>query len=281
MGIKKAMNDAMGGAPVAPAPSVETPSTQAVTAEIATPAVEAPVDGQKPVAPTTGDKKQKSAAFEQFKNMGISAREKYTDEQKSIECSKSDTIQFVIALGHPGKPQKRVQGGQALASFQVVGYMFKALEDVSVPVAKQIEGAKSVMDCEIVGSKEIKAGETFQLTLFETGCFISRIEYGGHFTGGGDEVILHATVSQTHEGRPLTVLKRPTSPIKDKMELIAEKVPGADGKSVYKCKPEYEEKFGYLFTKKKATRTLSGKKTEQESYKALAAAFRQYETAKH
>ena len=176
-----------------------------------------------------GDKKQKSAAFEQFKNMGISAREQYTDEQKAVECSKSDTIQFVIALGHPGKPQKRVQGGQAMASFQVVGYMFKALEDVSVPVAKQIEGAKSVMDCEIVGTKEIKAGETFQLTLFETGCFISRIEYGGHFTGGGDEVILHATVSQTHEGRPLTVLKRPSSPIKDKMELIAEKVAGADG----------------------------------------------------
>lgn len=270
MGIKQAMQNEQKGSPVvAPTVTAEVPTSPVAPATAEVPTQKPPV--------SAGDKKQKSAAFDEFKSQGVMAREQYTDEQKAVECSKSETIQFVIALGHPGKPQKRVQNGKSLESHQVVGYVFKALEDVSVPVAKPIEGSKSLMDCELVGEKQVKAGETFMLTLFETGCFISRIEYGGHFTGGGDEVILHATISATHDGRPLTVLKRPSAPIKDKMELIADKIPGADGKNTYKCKPEYEEKFGYLFTRKKATRTLGAKKSDEGSYKALAAAFRQFQ----
>lgn len=271
MGIKQAMQNEQKGAPVAPT----------VTAEVPTAPVAPTADAPAPKPPVSaGSGKEKSAAFEDFKAQGIAAREQYTDEQKAVECSKSDKVQFVIALGHPGRPQKRVQNGKSLESYQVVGYVFKALEDVTVPVAKPVEGGKSLMDCEMVGEKQVKAGETFMLTLYETGHFISRIEYGGHFTGGGDEVILHATISATHQGRPLTVLKRPSAPIKDKMELIADRIPGADGKNTYKCKPEYEEKFGYMFLKKKATRTLGAKKDSEGSFKALAAAFRQYENGK-
>lgn len=227
-------------------------------------------------AGNVGDGKDKNTAFVKFKQTGVSVREQMTEEQKALEGSKSGAVKFITALGNPKKPVKRVQGGERLPSYEVVGYKFEALEPVQVPTCLPKKGAKSNMDVEPPTWREVKAGEQFDLSCAELGVMIAGIEYAGIFNGGGDEVILHVTISKARGGVPNTVLKRREGALKSDLTLIADKEKGENGKSTYTVKPEYAEKFGYLFVQTPTNRGTAGATKVGESPRELAAALRVY-----
>ena len=136
------------------------------------------------------------------------------------------------------------------------------------------------MECEEPVWEDVKAGEEFFLNLYETGLLISQVEYAGTFNGGGDEVVLHATFSQARGNTPLTVIKRKGAPIKDKLLPVAD-VTDVNGKKTYTIKPEYQEKFGYLYVRRAGIRGagMGTKVATKDTERNLAAAFRQF-TAK-
>lgn len=240
-----------------------------------------PVAGAPTPAPGTdegkaGSDKDKNTAFVKFKQTGVSVREQMTEEQKALEGSKSGAVKFITALGNPKKPVKRVQGGERLPSYEVVGYKFEALEPVQVPTCLPKKGAKSNMDVEAPTWREVKAGEQFDLSCAELGVMIAGIEYAGVFNGGGDEVILHVTISKARGGVPNTVLKRREGALKSDLTLIADKESGENGKSTYTVKPEYADKFGYLFVQTQTNRGTAGATKVGESPRELAAALRVY-----
>ena len=232
------------------------------------------------VQPTVEAKKSTgSAKSEAFKNSGAVIRQQMTPEQKEAEGSKSDKIAFVACLGNPARSQSRKVEGRYDPSYQVVGYKFRALEDVNVPVAPFKEGCKDIL--EVVKSdatRPVKAGEEFDLNVMETAFLICRPEYAGSFNGEGRGVFISPTISATRQD-PAPCMKATEGSIKENMILVAEMVDqtpdGKGGRAI--VKPEYEA-FAELF-KARSTRRSGGasaaSKAKGESVKNTAAAFRE------
>lgn len=236
-------------------------------------------EGAPVVAPTPAQNTKAAGAntkTEQFKQDGANIRSQYTDDQKALEGSKSDKVAFVCALGDPNKKQARVEGKQSIDSYAVVGYKFKALEDMTVPFAPIKEGFKSLTDVEPATEKAVKAGEVFALNLVETAQLISRIEYAGKFCGEDDVVVLSVKASKSREELLPILSKQGTGSIKSNMELIAEMQGAtADSKGTPVIKPEFAESFSNLYVKKVAKRGTGTKdKKAGEGQANIAAAFR-------
>lgn len=226
--------------------------------------------------PATPAKAGANTKTEQFKQDGANIRSQYTDDQKALEGSKSDKVAFVCALGDPNKKQARVEGKQSIDSYAVVGYKFKALEDMTVPFAPIKEGFKSLTDVEPATEKPVKAGEVFALNLVETAQLISRIEYAGKFCGEDEVVVLSVKASKSREELLPILSKQGAGSIKSNMELIAE-MQGvtADSKGTPVIKPEFADSFGKLYVKKTAKRGTGTKDRKAgEGQANIAAAFR-------
>lgn len=107
---------------------------------------------------------------------------------ESIFGSKSDTIAFVAPLGDPSHPDTtKDKDGNTSVTPYIVGYRFKALADIEVPECGLDEDArKNLMSFKDKnGKKVVKAGETFDLTRFETGLLLAAPEFNGRLTGEG------------------------------------------------------------------------------------------------
>lgn len=211
-----------------------------------------------------------------FKANGASIRAQMSEDQKATEGSKRDKVAFVAALGDPNKKQSRVEGKEAKPSYMVVGYQFKVLEDMTVPKAPIKADFKTPLDVEAITEEPVKAGTVVSLNLVETGAFISRPEFAGQFTGEGQEVSIIAKISKDREEpKPALRMSSGTGSIKSNMVLIADMVPGEDGKNKPQIKPEFEEKFGVLYKKRRATKKQagSGASAAGESAANIAAAF--------
>ena len=111
-----------------------------------------------------------------------------------ILCSKSNTIAFVAPLGDPSHPDttttKEADGSiKKTVTSYIVGFRFKALEDMEVPDCGLAEDArKNLMsyNADKVNNKKLaKAGETFDLTRFETGMLLAPPEFNGKISGEG------------------------------------------------------------------------------------------------
>lgn len=221
-----------------------------------------------------------SSGLQAFKADGAAVRAQLSEDEKSIECSKSDKVEFVAAIGDPSKDTSRVEKGQSIASHPVVGFQFKLLEDAEVPFSPIKVNGKGILDVEPVQMRQHKAGEIISLNLSETARFMSQLQYGGRFTGGANPVILTATVTQDRANEPLPVLKYAsgTGSIKEGMVLVADMV-GADPSKKYKGEPqlkdEFKESFAGLYSRKRLTRTKTEKKAGEDC-KNIAAAFRKY-----
>ena len=150
-------------------------------------------------------KKDIKAENESFRNNGASEREAMSEDQKQLEGSASDKVAFVCALGNPAKPQKRVENGKPVDSYQVVGFRFNLSESMNIPVAPLKHGCKSLIDVEGLTEVNHPAGMV-DLNLLEMGAFISKIEFAGTFTGGDKPVMLSAKVSKDRD-EPLPILK--------------------------------------------------------------------------
>ena len=229
-------------------------------------------EGQTTVTPAPAEKvAKKSSGTDAFRAEGAKIRQTMSADERAIEGSKSDKIAFVNALGNPARKQDRVEGGKSIPCYEVVGYTFKALEDVEVPVLPL--QSSDPFNTTVAEPKHVKAGETFTCNIMEMASLISRPEYAGKFSGEGDIITLSAKANKTRP-TPLPILKRAVGSIKTEMDLVAEMV-DENGKKIAKVKPEYEEKFAIIFKKKSAS--ASGvKKTHKagESAADLAAAFR-------
>ena len=240
---------------------------------------------EAPEATTTANaepikKGKKDSKAEAFKAEGAKIRDAESDDVKAAEGSKSDKVAFVCALGDPNKKQPRVANKKDVDSYVVVGYKFKALEDMMVPVAPLKAGFKNLIDTEAPTERQVKAGEMISLNLVETGLFISRNEFAGIFTGEGEAVFVTAKFSDERGDEPLPVLRKmnPGS-IKENMDLVADMVGvTADSKGTPKVKPEYADIFGVLYQARKAQRGTGTpkEKVQGESYKSMAAAFRSF-----
>lgn len=218
-----------------------------------------------------------SKKSDEFRLKGQALRAQMTDDQKAIEGSKSDKVAFICALGDPTRKQDRVEKNENITSYVVVGYKFKVLEDMDVPVSPLKPDWKFMTDTGAISMRHVKAGEVVSLNLIETAAFISRPEFAGKFTGEGDEVILSAKNSASRP-EPLPILKKGANggSIKANMEFVAEIV-GAEngGKGTAKVKDEYVDIFSVLYTKKSAGRkTATTAKKAGEASADIAAAFR-------
>lgn len=115
---------------------------------------------------------------------------------ESILGSKSDTVAFVAALGDPSDPDTTTTevGGQKDVRVvpRIVGYRFKALVDMEVPDCGTEDDFKKNKMSFVAEKKNnrrpVKAGETFDLTRFETGMLLSPVEFNGKATGGDKPV---------------------------------------------------------------------------------------------
>lgn len=105
--------------------------------------------------------------------------------------SKSGTIEFIAPLGDPSKDDVTQVGDQKIVTPTIVGYRFRALVDMEVPECGTDSDLKSnpMSFKNIDGKKAVKAGETFDLTRFETGLLLSPAEFNGRVTGGQHEMV--------------------------------------------------------------------------------------------
>lgn len=243
-------------------------------------AVAEPVEATAEATPTpatgvAGAKTSKSKV-DAFKAKGELLRKKLSEDEKKLEGSKSDKVQFICALGDPSRKQARTKDKVSVNSYVVVGYKFKVLEDMTIMKAPYKETYKSPFDVEQATPVAVKAGEIVSLNIMETAMFISKIEFAGCFNGGGKEVTLSAAAAKDRE-QVLPILKLKDGSIKEGMELIAEMIGVGEGKKgTPQVKEEYKKDFGVLFTKKAMERKKksTASKAKGESQKNLAAAFR-------
>lgn len=112
--------------------------------------------------------------------------------------SMSDQLCFVAALGDPSQDDiTYIDKGDGTKDKKVdpviVGYRFTAKCDLEVPdVAPGDDLKKNLMsyapDADLSKTRTVKAGETFDLTKFETGALISREEFNARALGGEIQV---------------------------------------------------------------------------------------------
>lgn len=236
-------------------------------------AAPAPDTTPAPKAGTTAN----ANAGAKFRDTGASLRENLSDDQKAAEGSKSDKVEFIAVLMNPAKKSSRVENKKSIPSHPVVGYKLRLLEDAMVPYAPL--KSNNELDVENITYVQRKAGEVISLNIIETGAFISMVEYGGRFCGNGKAVVIGAAFSKERQGepRPVLNLEENIGSIKTSMELIADMKTVEGGGSVAVVKDEFKDTFGKLFVKKSvgAKPNRGGQpKTAGESYKNLAAAFR-------
>ena len=226
--------------------------------------------------PQSGKATAASNQTEAFRKKGADARANMTEDQKQQEGARAGNVEFICALGDPSRKQSRVDNSTSVPSHVVVGYKFKVNEDTTVPFAPIAENWKTPLDTEEPTERPVKAGEVVNLNIVETARFITRLEYGGRFTGGNIPVGISAKVAKDRT-EPLPVLnKLGRGSIKENMELIADMV-GADDKhaGTPAIKEEYKASFSALYRKKSlGSKSTGSAQADGETQKVLAAAFR-------
>lgn len=247
----------------------------------------APADSKAPIKTSGGNADTtRTNKHADFKALGESIGASMTAEDKAKEGSMRGAVAFVCALGNPKQKQDRVEKGKSVPCYKPVGYKFKALQDIMVPVIPLKENYNSLIDVAIENATEVpvKAGETFICNLREYGALISKTEFNGIFNGEGREVFLGVTFSGTRE-EPYPILKAAEGSIKETMELVAnvEEVKGTDGAVTkkYTVKDEFAEKFGMLFKARSTSRSGAGSARASEagvSASNIARALQDYYT---
>jgi len=146
---------------------------------------------QQPAAPVAAKAEATAKAKENVK-----AEMPVNDEGVKEFGQLADKLEFLNCLGDPSNDD--VTGDRKDPT--IVGYRFKALVDMSVPqVAPGVDFKKNLMSYdleELKASKElkVKAGQTIDLTKFETGLLLSRPEFNGRVLGGKTPVTCSYTI---------------------------------------------------------------------------------------
>lgn len=147
------------------------------------------------------------------KEVDKAAIDKAASIDPAIVGTMSDKIELVASIADPSRPDKMMRKNKKTGKQQehvigtIVGYSFKALDDIEVPDVNTTLFYKSdLMDFveeEKNNKRQVKKGETFNLTHFETAKLLSTPEYNGDVLGGKFKaVIAYQKPSGTPKKRP-------------------------------------------------------------------------------
>jgi len=193
--------------------------------------------------------------------------------------TKSDSVAYVCPLGDPSRPELTIIKGkdgkpdQRKTNSRFVGHRFRALEDMVVPDCGLRYEKGDLMDYypeRLHQTREVKAGEEFDLTLMEIGLLFALPEYNAIVTGGDIKVAISFRNGKPDGAAKVDGSDLPTvsvrllgdGSIKDLQPidvLTYETV--ADGKSTRKIRtmlPEFAEKFGALAQTRERVATAAG-----------------------
>lgn len=127
--------------------------------------------------------------------------------EDSIYGSMSAQVAFVQPLGNPLRIDVTKKGDgpdDVQKTSFIVGYRFKALTDIDVPDCGTTEAFKkdymNYDEAQLNNTKHVKAGETFDLTPFETALMGSWPEFNKMFTGEGRAVVCAYAKPKIQEG---------------------------------------------------------------------------------
>lgn len=99
---------------------------------------------------------------------------------------RSKDLAFVCSLGDPSVSDATKINGKPVTLSRIIGYRFRALADMTVPdfgTTARFNGTR-LNDAEVTDRfRDVKAGETFDLTRVETMALLSREEFGMCATG--------------------------------------------------------------------------------------------------
>ena len=223
----------------------------------------------------------------------VATAPKYED---GVLCSMSDKIAFISPLGDPSRPDTvKDKDGKVTSTPYIVGYRFKALADIEVPECGLDSDARKNLMSFIPenknNTKQVKAGEEFLLTRFETGLLLAKPEFNCKVTGGGKEFTLaiQSKVVKSKTGDlgkassatslPTVALRADTGSLKDyKIEEVLSytEVTGANGTKTKQrvINPGYEKWEPYCHAPApKARRSSGGSASSKTKRNASAEAF--------
>lgn len=251
-----AFSDAMGISPA----QTTAPATDA-SAQVADDRKAKAAKAKKEVANLTATGAAKIAAM--------------SDEQKASLGSKSDDIQFVAVLWD-GVTQEAYHhlGNIIKDGYKVVGYRFKALADIDVPVSPIVSAKQLTAPNKTGEVKHIKAGETFDLDIAETTMLITRDEYAGKFSGGASEGADPVYISAKYNTSANTYnpqLRKDNKAGSIKVGAIKTGHKTADGK--IEPLPEFAEKFGKVYERTQRVASRRGTGSGINNVQALAVAL--------
>lgn len=238
----------------------------------------APIPAPTP-AKVGGDSARKDK-MDAFKAAGHASIASMSEDQKAALGSGSGKLKFLHPLGDPQSSSTRTQNKESgIKTHVVVGYSYEVLEDIEVPTCKMTSATiGDILQAEKDEWRLAKKGEVINLTLLENGLLLSTNELSGRVTGGGMGVTLEPKASDSRLYM-LPTMKKDKGSIKENMVLIGDNITGENGRTTYKCKDEYAEKFGILFTKKPVSRrgaasqeTINNAIVNAQSFKAMWAA---------
>lgn len=213
-----------------------------------------------------------------------------------------DDLAFIKSLGDPSNPDtttiKNKETGlpeSKKVTSTIVGYQFKALKDMKVPDFGIPQNLKTnLMDfADSTNYRDVKAGEVFNLTIFETGALLSERRFNGACTGGETpvSVIYQKKSSKAKSGDVVTVsasmkapriaLRTATGSIKDHeiedVLTFEDVVVGGMKRKRRTIKPGFEkwESLAKAEVRKASGRSKENRNVENEG----AASFRAYMAA--
>lgn len=181
----------------------------------------------------------------------------------------SGTLHFIALLGQASKQSKRKVGESYVKCPTTVGVRLKTDVAVEVPVIDVLKNKDSGIKPSDISSRSIKAGQTFDLNMYELMYFIVRDDYVGYISRDNDPQGVYFAPKMQNFIRgeaslptPALIFKPGTGAIKADMLEVDEKVNGN-----WTIKKEFADKFEPLMTAK----SISTSSTSNESRVSLVA----------
>lgn len=198
----------------------------------------------------------------------------------------SDTLHFVETVGDATREDRSKRDGKEIITPRAVGYRFKTDVDLIVPDcgigADGVNNPMSFVDKD--GTREVKAGETFDLTRFETAVLLSRVEFNSAIADGftlqygqtGTKTQSN-TVATTANSLPTVFLKAPAGSDSLKERAYASAIvwdKSEDGTSKTRKVEEGFEKFGvYAQSNRRKSKVAAAGAVDKTERNKRAAAF--------
>ena len=180
----------------------------------------------------------------------------FTEEQKDKLFSLEGTIHFVNLLGTSSQTSGllKTEDGSTKYAMKVVGVKLRTDIDIEVPVISVLKDKKTGIAPEDVSSRNIKAGEEFNLNMYEVMLLITRPEYSGCITRDGHTrgVYFSARTVNYYNGKeklptPSLSARTGTGALRDSTIAIDKKI----SRGAYVIKDEYKKEFGELIKEPK------------------------------